>query len=53
MNEIFREFPFTIIGGVAALGAAVWFGWSWWAVLVFLFVGLFLGAIVDQSRKRR
>lgn len=49
MGELFKEHPFKVAVGLVAAGVAAWFGWSWWAILLSLIGGLFVGAIIDES----
>jgi hypothetical protein len=53
VKELFQEFPFTFSGAVVAAGGAAWFGWAWWAILLALVVGAFVGAAIDESAKKR
>jgi hypothetical protein len=50
MGNLLKEYPFAFALAFVGAGAASWFGWSWFAILVSAFVGLFVGAGIDYSR---
>ena len=51
MRSLLTQFPFTFALAFVAAAGSSWFGWSWGAILLSTFAGLFIGAVIDQTRK--